>query len=147
MVVPKAWHRRQAPAAHLSDRPGKGVRRHQAQIWVHVRENDLRALIARAIGRGREGYGGRDDDIAGLDVESHHAQMQGRRAVGTGDGVSRAHRVGEGLLERLDARPGGQEVRAQGRRHGRDIVILDDLPAIGQERKRRVVSHDRPAGL
>ncbi len=120
------------------------MRRHQPVVRIDIGEDDLAALIARAVGGGGEGDGRDDDRVAGLKIQGEHAEVQGRRPIGTGHGVARTDRLGEGLLERLDAWPGGQQVGAQGLGHRGDVVILDDLPAIGQ--KRLVLSHGRRAG-
>ena len=47
--------------------------------------------------------------------------------------MARAHRLGEGVLERRDGRPGGQEVAPQGLGHRGDVVVLDGLAAVGED--------------
>ena len=62
--------------------------------------------------------------------------MQGGGAIGERDRVAGADIVGKRGLESLDPWPGGQEIVAQRRRHRRDVIVLDGLAAVGQERRR-----------
>ena len=66
--------------------------------------------------------------------ERARRHVQRRGAVGAGDGVLCAHRFGEPGLERRDQRAGGQKVAAQRLGDGGDVVVFDELAAIGQER-------------
>ena len=125
-------HRPQPTALQALERVGESRRRHQAGIRVDVREHHLCADEARAIGRGQEGDRRGDDRLARLHLQRQHGQMQGRGAVGAGHGVARPDLFGEGPLERLDRRAGGQKVAAQRLGDGRYVVVLDGLAAVGQ---------------
>ncbi len=117
--------------------PGQGLRQglpgHQAAVGIHIGEHHLGAHIAGAVGRRQEGDRGGDHHLARPDVEGQHGQVQGRRAVGAGHRVARAHRLGEGGLEGGHRGPGGEEIPTQGLGHRGDVVLLDGLAAVGEQ--------------
>ena len=112
---------------------GQGLGRHQAAGRIDVGEDHLGADIAGAVGRRQEGDRGDHAGLARSDPQGQHGHVQGRRAVDAGHRVRRPHSFGEGRLEGLDPRTGGQEVVAQRLRHRSDVIGLDGLAAIGQE--------------
>jgi hypothetical protein len=109
---------------------------HQSCLRIDVGKDDLGAReMRRACGRD-EGYGWHDDRVAPADAERACGEIQRRRAVGTRDRLAGADGPRQRAFEILDKGAGGEEIAAQRVGYGRDVVVLDELPSIGDERRR-----------
>ena len=75
---------------------------------VHVHENGDGALVKDAVGRGDEGKGGGEDQVALLEASGDDAQVQAAGARVDAGGVGHACVGGHGLLEGVDARADAQ---------------------------------------
>ena len=127
----------QAPALRLGDRRGEMGGFHEAALGIDVGEHHLGAAEARGIGGGDEGDGGHDHGLAGLQLEREAGQVQRRGAVGAADGVRGARALRERRLEAADGGTGGEPVAAQNRAHRLDVVLVDGVTAVRQDRRRR----------
>ena len=118
---------------HTGQRLLQRLRRHQAGIRIDIGEHHVRPDIARGIGGGEEGDRRHHHPVARPQAQGKGGQMQRRRAIGADHGVARLGYRRKLGLEALDLRPGGEVIAAQDGDHGGDILILDELAAIGQE--------------
>ena len=124
---------RVAVGRHARQRLLQRLRRHQAGFRIDIGEHHLRPDIARGIGGGEEGDRRHHHPVAGAKTQGKGGHMQCRRAIGAGHRMARLHHRREVGLEAIDFRPGGEIIAAQYGDHGGDILILDELAAIGQE--------------
>ena len=119
--------------ARALQRVGQILRPHQAGIGIDIGKDHLGAgQMRRACGR--EERDRRHDDLrTGPEPQRARRHVQRRRAVGADDGVIGGDGFRELRLEAADIRSGGEEFAPHRFRDGGDIVLLDDLAAVGQE--------------
>ena len=95
--------------------------------------------------RGRdESQRRRDDLVARAETRRGIERVQRSRAVADGDGVARAAARRERSLESFDRGAGREPVAAQDRDDSLDILVVDELRAIGQIRRRTAGISHRP---
>ncbi len=92
---------------------------------IDVDEIDLRAAIERAVGGGDEGDRGGPEPVAGAEAQRQAGDVQGRGGAVDRHGMRGPAIAGHALLEARHHRPLGQQVGAQHRNDGFDVVRGD----------------------
>ena len=118
--------RRTAEEMHGEDRAGARADLDQRRVDVHrlridVDEDGPQTGERDHVGRRREGVGGHQDLVAGIEVEGEHRKVQRRRPGRDCDGVPRLARLGERSLELGHARTHREHA---GLEHPRERVEL-----------------------
>ena len=136
---------RQAEDVHRHDGPGaRGDRRLDGRgievegRGVDVREDGLRPLVERAVGRRDERERARDHLVARAGAGEPHAEVQAGGAAGDGDGVAGADGRGERLLELAQHRA---ERELAGAQHLEDELLLARPQVGARERDGRLHRH------
>src|SRR6185369_3846735 len=101
--------------------------------------------VQGAVGRGHEGVGAGPQRVAGAKAQGAAGEVQRRRGIAYRHGMARAAVAGQRLLELLDDRPLGDEVRAQHTDHGRDVGLGNILPRVGNGRRIVLAVHQAQA--
>jgi len=109
-----------------------------AAVGLDVDEIDVRAAVAGAVGRGDEGVGGGPERPPRTEAEGEGGQVQAGGGAADRHGVPGAADFRDPAFELLDGGALGQEIRAQHRGDGRDILLADVLS--------RVRKHGRKSG-
>jgi hypothetical protein len=92
---------------------------------VDVDENGGRPGEPHDVRGGRERVGRHDHLVSLADPERQHREMERGGAVGDGDGVLDAARLGDELLELLHLRPHRQRARRQDGTHLRELGLAE----------------------
>ena len=131
-------HRADPQVARSANGSGHVVGAHQSGIGIDIGEQHLGAGQADGVGGGEEGDRRHDRRIAGSEPDAHRGEVQRRGAAGAGEGAGRVNRLGKRALEGGDGRACRQGLAAQHGFDRGDVVVLDAVPAIGQERRHAV---------
>lgn len=118
----------------LRDAPLERGHGEEAGVGLDIDKHGLAAGIADGVCGGDEGdvRGEADVGLAHAGCEAGEVQRGG--AIGDGDGVASPCLHTERLFEALHARPLGQPVAAEGLDDGGDVVVVDGLSAVGEQR-------------
>ena len=91
------------------------------------------AHVAHAVGARGKRHCGDDHFVARSDPGGQHGEMQRRSSVGYGNTMLGAHVLGKGMFEGVDRRTGRQPIPAEDLGDRSDVVLVDDLPTVGDE--------------
>ena len=114
------------------------VRAHQARVGIDIGEHHLGTGEPDRVGGGEEGDRGHDRRIARTEPDAHRREVECRRAAGTDHRAGRIHGIGKRALEGCDGGAGRQVRATQHRLDRGDVVVVDAVPAIGQEGRHAV---------
>ena len=103
------------------------------RVGADVGEDRTAAQVQHDVAAGREGQRGHDHLVAGADARREGGDVQGGRPRVHGHRVTGAGAGGHRALELGHARAGGEPVVLQRVGHGLDVVVVDELAAVGQE--------------
>ena len=112
---------------------------HQSGIGIDIGEQHLGAGQANGIGGGEKGDRRHDRGIAGSEPDAHRGEVQRRGAAGAGDGApARSTASASARSKAATTGPVVRNLAAQHRLDRGDVVVVDAMPAVGQERRHAV---------
>ena len=110
-------------------RDALGIQEQRAR--VHVGKDRGGPFVNNRVHGGRERHRRDDDLVAWADPQRPHRRVKRCGSRRHGDGVLRTDIVREGSFESVDRGPRGEPIATQHRDDGRNVVVIDALPAVG----------------